>query len=327
MIFAANEGVEPQMNAGARRCSAGIAAAVVLCLALPTRAADGDDEPGISLQKLDAYRLGLYMKTWFARRDELHPRLGDRELKTYGPYLVQHTRPHARPYLFPIPPAAGAERPSTWRDGLSIGLRGVNGFSFWEDGTVQPRAVQHFYARSNVASWAVQSVWSAPDRQVQLFEAQRWTFWNRGDQVLDLDWELVAARDVEFSKQSVGGLVVRTPWGWDRHDAYVENDARQRGREADGREARWVLMTGPFQSTARKQTIVMMDHPDNPARPVQWRVDAEDGICASRQRADAWRLAKGRTVTERHRVVIMSGPPDRKRIEAIYDEFAGRARP
>jgi hypothetical protein len=248
--------------------------------------------------------------------------------------LTQNARPNFRPYLHPIVDPGGSKASYTedapghhkWQHGLYVGMHGVNGLSFWNnDDYFHPRPIKHFHAEGNGAGWVVETEWQGPKGGLQLVETQRWVLVvEENEYTLDLTWEAKAEQDVTFSRQEYGGLFLRMPWrpGMDKKEAYAENDDGVRNSAAEGKEANWVAVTMPIEGKEGNGTIVLMDHPLNPARPVPWRVDGQLGVSASRQRAGEWQLKTGETAVERHRILVASGKPDRQRIEEVYKDFA-----
>lgn len=316
MISAANEGVEPQMNADERRWGDWI---VVAVLAIASSLLVAAAEPvKLKITKTDDNCLLISA--------------GDR------PILTQVARKNFRPYIHPISDPAGTKAIYTedapahhkWQHGLYVGMHGVNGHSFWNnDDWFHPRPIKLFHAEGNGAGWVVETEWQGPKGGLQLVETQRWVLVVQADEyVLDLTWEAKAEQDVTFSKQDYGGLFLRMPWkpGMDKKAAYAENDDGVRNSAAEGKEANWVAVTMPLDGRVHRPdsngTIVLMDHPFNPGRPVPWRVDGQLGVSASRQRAGEWHLKKGETAVERHRIFVTPGKPDRARIAEVYEEFA-----
>jgi hypothetical protein len=251
------------------------------------------------------------------------------------PILTQVARKNFRPHIHPISDPGDTKAAYTedapahhrWQHGLYVGMHGVNGLSFWNnDDYFHPRPIKLFHAEDNAAGWVIETEWQGPTGGLQLVETQRWVLVVESNEyTLDLTWEARAEQDITFSKQDYGGLFLRMPWkpGMDKKDAYAENDDGLKNGQAEGKDANWVAVTMPIEGSATGQgTIVLMDHPLNPGRPVPWRVDGQLGVSASRQRAGEWQLKKGETAVERHRILVAPGKPDRTRIEEVYKEFA-----
>lgn len=251
------------------------------------------------------------------------------------PLLVQHADPGRRAYIHPIlaPDGLGiltedAPPHHPWQHGLYVGLNAVNGVGFWKEGgaegTFHPNPLERPAVEGSRARWHVESEWRAPNREPVLLERQDWTFTDHRDTyTLDLDWSLRGLVDVAFGQYPYGGLFLRMPYTPEGGGEAVNSEGR-RGRDAEAQRARWVAVSMPISGRNDVAGIAMMDHPDNPAYPVPWRVDNQLGIAPSRCIAGEWRLPKGQSVLFRHRLYIYVGATDATRIEADWKAFTGR---
>jgi hypothetical protein len=265
------------------------------------------------------------------------------------PLLVQHAEPDRRPYIHPIlaPDAAGyatedAPADAPGHGGLFVGLRDVNGVDFWNVrpagdapgggapphrvGTFHPLPLGPQHLRRGGVLWSVITDWRAPDGASLLGEAQRWSIDDFGGAyALDLLWTLSANADLTFGRSPDGGLFLRTPWRPSAGGAAVNSEGRT-NRDADGRRARWLAVSGPIPDRppgpSSVHGIALFDHPDNPEHPTPWRVDDQFGVGPARSAAGAWHLSAGEMVAFRYRLFIYGGNTDAAAVEAGWREFA-----
>lgn len=254
---------------------------------------------------------------------------------------MQNAQVDRRPYIHPIVSPNGVgivteNSPShhLWQHGLYVGLNDVNGVGFWSeglsktgadtDGTFHPQIVGVPYADGSHASWTIQTEYRSPAGEPILDEKQAWTLTDGGDDyVLDLAWTLRARVAVTFGEYPYGGLFLRMPWRAESGGSAI-NSSGQNVSEADGERAKWVAVQMPIEGMDSEAQVAMMDHPQNLAHPVPWRVDHQLGVSPSVSIAGEWRLAAGEERTFLHRVAVYASPVDPAVIEESWKSFSER---
>jgi hypothetical protein len=97
-----------------------------------------------------------------------------------------------------------------------------------------------------------------------------------------------------------------------------------------GKRARWVLLSGRI--VAEPVTLAILDHPGNPGHPTHWHARGYGLFAANpfghRAYSDGketldYTLEPGRSVSLRHRVLILSGEAGAADVEALARQYAG----
>jgi hypothetical protein len=105
------------------------------------------------------------------------------------------------------------------------------------------------------------------------------------------------------------------------------------GDAAWGTRGRWCLLSARIGD--EPVTIAMLDHPGNPGFPTYWHARGYGLFAANNLGQKAlssgkdelnFALEAGKSVTFRHRVLILSEPAGADRAEAAFKEFAAQAR-
>lgn len=213
-----------------------------------------------------------------------------------------------------------------WQHGLYTGFNLVNGIGFWkeqaEDGSFHPALVAGPEVEGTSARWALETAWRAPDGTTLIQERQDWSLVDEGSTFdLDLAWSLRAAADVEIGQYMAGGLFLRMPYAAATGGVAVNSEGQRNGA-AEKQRARWAAVSMPIAGLAEWGGVAIMDHPDNPAHPVTWRVDNELGISPSRCIAGSWTIGAGETDRYRYRMHVFCGAIDHERLEGRWRRFA-----
>lgn len=212
-----------------------------------------------------------------------------------------------------------------WQRGLYTGFNLVNGIGFWReqpgDGGFNARLVGTPRSEGETASWTVASKWTHPDSTLMLTETQDWQLTaNDRNYVLDLEWSLAAAIDVEIGQFMAGGLFLRMPFAA-RRGASALNSEGLKNLEGEKQRARWVAVSMPLIGRDDGAGMAILDHPGNPDHPVTWRIDNEYGISPSRVIAGSWKIPRGETERYRFRILAFCGGIVPTDIEAFWDAF------
>ena len=246
-----------------------------------------------------------------------------------APLLIQNARADSRPFIHPLAAPDGngvltEDSPAhhKWQHGLYVGLNQVNGHDFWKrDEVFHPKPMAPPKVSGHTVQWVVESLWT-PEAAVTaplLLETQRWTLTDLDDHYwLDLEWTLAANVDVTFGRSDYGGLFLRMPWTPTCKGDVVTSD----GAPKDAMRARWMAVRMDIQSRPDGATVAILDHPQNVGHPSPWRVDGQLGIAPSRCIAGEWKLATGRNVTTRYRVVVRGGRASAGQLESEFRAFS-----
>jgi hypothetical protein len=245
------------------------------------------------------------------------------------PILVQNAPAGMRPYIHPLlaPDGKGVLtqfRPDHHKHqtGIFLGFANVNGRSFFhnfDETYFRGREAKVTSTHGRRAAWSVVTDWLAGDGSVLLTETQRWTMEDFGDHyVLDLYWSGLAAVDITMGKYDYGGLFIRMPWHAGVAGEAINSDGL-RGKNAEGKRARWVDVGMAIDGRADWAHIAMMDHRGNPDHPAPWRVDANLGVVPSRSRLGEWKIKKDETAQARYRLLVYTGELNKSLVEKAWN--------
>lgn len=247
------------------------------------------------------------------------------------PVLVQHAQSGIRPYIHPIVSPDGNGELTEYspshhkhQTGLYWGLKQVNGrdyFMNWKEDYWRKVAVEIQDEKGQWVGW--RTVYDLLDEKGTpvLTETQTWNFQERdGRFILDLEWKGQAKADITMGKFYVGGLFLRMPWR-EGIEGEVVNAAGQVNESAEGQRAIWNDIGIRLDGRKDKAHIAILDHPDNSAFPVPWRVDNELGVGPSRQILGDWSIAKGETEVVRYRLIAYTGEMDQHQLTRWWKEY------
>lgn len=242
--------------------------------------------------------------------------------------LTQVAKADFRPYLHPIVAPDGKGVLTEFspghhkhQTGLYWGFTRVNKrdhFHHPGDGYFKRKALRILKMKGNSASWeVVYDLMDAKGKPV-LTETKRWTLQDHGSYyVLDLVWSGLGQRDVTIGKYAYGGLFLRMPWKRGIEGAAINSKGEKNG-SAEGKRAEWVDVGMKVKGREDLAHMVIMDSPENPGYPTPWRVDGQLGVGPCYARLGDWKIAKGKTVTFKHRALIYTGPMNKKLIQKAW---------
>lgn len=246
--------------------------------------------------------------------------------------LSQHAREDARPYVHPIMAPDGKGELTQYRPqhhphqtGLYWGLKRVNErdyFMNWQGDYWRKVSASIIEKEGQQVRW--QTVYELLDERGEaiLTETQIWTMQEKqGKYLLDLEWQGKAQTNITFGEFYVGGLFLRMPW-YEGIPGEVVNANGQRNQEAEGQRAIWTDVGMQVEGRTDLAHIAILDHPDNSAFPIAWRVDGELGVGPSRQILGDWKLNEGETKIIRYRLLVYTGALDPAGITHTWTEFA-----
>jgi hypothetical protein len=222
-------------------------------------------------------------------------------------------------------------------------------------GTIEQRAITRTENGVGRGELEVAADWVMPDRSVILQEQTRFVFLARPDsRAIDriTRW---TARDkrVVFGDTKEGAFGIRVARSLEmpstEPEVFTDGSGHKttvpkldntgvtglyrssEGKVGDdvwGTRARWMMLTGTVDREA--VTLAILDHPDNPGYPTYWHARGY-GLFAANPFGQAaftdgkermnLTLEPGRSVTFKHRILILSGKSAPDRIESEYQQF------
>ena len=222
-------------------------------------------------------------------------------------------------------------------------------------GTILHRRVVEAKSGADEGTLTVETAWMAPGNKQLLREVTRFVFRGGADaRSIDRTTTLTALNEkvvFEDSKEGVLGMRVRRELEQPADKPEVFTDASGRatpvavldnkgvtgkyvsseGKEGDAvwsTRAKWTLLGGVVNG--ENITIAMLDHPSNPGYPTHWHARGY-GLFAANPLGDKqfnepsafnYTLEAGKSVTFKHRVLILDAPPSKERIERESRAFA-----
>ena len=250
------------------------------------------------------------------------------------PILTQNARPDFRPYLHPIISPDGKSvltefSPShhQHQTGLYWGLTRVNGRDYFHNPT---NGYWRRVSSNALITQGAEVKWSTvyhlldATGQAIMAETQTWTLRDSGDRyLLDLEWQGEGLIDLTVAKYDYGGLFVRMPWRAGMEGGVV-NSNRQRNDRATGQRAIWADVGLKLDGRTDQAHIAVFDHPKNSGYPLPWRVDGQLGIGPSRAISGDWSIAKGKSETVRHQLVVYTGALNDLALTDAWKAYTGQ---
>jgi hypothetical protein len=142
---------------------------------------------------------------------------------------------------------------------------------------------------------------------------------------LILDLNLAAPRQpVRLGKTPFGLMGVRMAKTIGVHDGggrIRNSEGAVNEKEVFWKPARWVDYSGPI-TPQTSEGITLMDHPANPNHPTVFHVRNDGWMGASLTFAGPRQIETDQPLRLRYGFYIHAGIPDRKQIEAIWEQFS-----
>ena len=222
-------------------------------------------------------------------------------------------------------------------------------------GTILHRKVLEARSGPDEGVLAIETAWMTPDNKQLLTEVTRFVFRGGADaRTIDRTTTLTALDQkvvFEDSKEGVLGMRMRRELEQPADKPEVFTDAQGRAtpvavldntgvtgkyvssedKEGDAvwsTRAKWTMLGGVVNGES--VTVAMLDHPSNPGYPTHWHARGY-GLFAANPLGDKqfnepspfnYTLEAGKSVTFKHRVLILSAPPSKDRIERESRAFA-----
>ncbi|MEI6536856.1 MAG: DUF6807 family protein, partial [Verrucomicrobiaceae bacterium] len=250
------------------------------------------------------------------------------------PVLTQNARSNFRPYIHPIvaPDGKGVltvDGPDyqTFQTGIFWGFQQVNGRDYFQNpGEAYWRKISSapLVAKGDAVKWStVYHLLDAEGKPI-MAETQVWTMRDQGDRyLLDLEWKGEGLVDLTIKQTSYGGLFLRMPWRQGIEGAAITSH-RERNTDGSAKRAVWVDLGLKIDGREDQGHIAIFDHPQNAGFPQPWRVDSQMGIGPCRAVTGDWIIAKGKSETVRHQLVVYTGNFNETMLNESWEKYSGK---
>lgn len=317
------------MHVGAGAAGAyGLATATVS--GTQTADAPAADKPASSgPQKLSVYPFGKNI--WV--------RINDRPFTCYRANADQKG-----PYFFPVYGVSGmpmteeASEPYPHHRSLFFGCDRMNGQNFWQEGNDRGQILSRG-PRGELSESKEQAVitdvcaWTPPGKDPIIEDKRRFTIAAPSDlmRFIDADITLNAMTDIHVNQTNHSLFAIRAalelaPKGG---GMLINSEGQSGEKQTLGKPAKWCGYQGTRHGVT--ESIVMFDHPANPFGPkCPWFTRDYGNISPTPflwLDEKGWDLAKGKSIRLRYRVLVLKGPIERERLNALWNEFAAAPAP
>ncbi len=250
------------------------------------------------------------------------------------PILTQNARPDFRPYIHPLVSPDGKSVLTEFspehhkhQTGLYWGLTRVNDRDYFHNpanGYWRRISSDALIPQGTEVKWSTVYHLLNTTGQAIMAETQTWTMRDSGDRyLLGFEWQGEGLIDLTVAKYDYGGLFVRMPWRTGIEGGVV-NSNRQRNDRATGQRALWADVGLKLDGRTDQAHIAVFDHPKNSGYPLPWRVDGQMGFGPSRAISGDWSIAKGKTETVRHQLVVYTGALNDLALTEAWKSYTGQ---
>lgn len=245
------------------------------------------------------------------------------------------------PYFFPVSgPVSGlsvtSESSLPWPHHRSVffACDRVNGANFWQEGLERGQIISKGprVAEATRTSVAIldECEWRQPNQPAQMSDTRKFALSvpNARLRILDADIEWKAVVDVTIQKTNHGLFALRvandlSPWGGGR---LVSSEGAEGEVATFGKPARWCAFYGKRINAKGEpmEGIALMEHPGNPWNPCPWFTRDYGNISPMpfNWLTEPWKLAAGKSVQLKYRVVIFAGDPQEAGLERLYQDWS-----
>ncbi len=243
---------------------------------------------------------------------------------------------------FPMENLPGESRDHLHHRGLWFSYDDVNGIKFWEnDPTYKNPNIGKIVVKD--AKWkngdhsgtlTATMEWRDPNGKVLLTENRDMVFYSDPKvRTIDFVIALTAAVDVTFGDTKEGAFAIRLaePFTAKRGGTMVDADKRTTMANIWGKRSDWVDYSAEIDG--ERIGVAIFDHPQNPGHPTRWHA-RDYGLFALNpfgQHAfdpsteeSHMKLAAGKKLVFRWRVVIHPGNAESAHIADLYKEYAAK---
>lgn len=284
-------------------------------------------EPGA--EKLTAYQDGP--QVWV--------RWANRLLTSYRAHPSQKY-----PYFYPLAgPKSGrslsteTSLPYPHHRSMLFACDRVNGANFWQGPIAEGQIVSVGLKLGQCTAESAEILdcceWRRPGQKPLMTDQRKFTLQVVGPELrlIDADIQWTASVDVEIQRTNHSLFSLRAapdiiPWSG---GTLVNSEGQSGEKETFGKPAAWCAYYGRRAGLPEElvEGIALLDHPKNPWAPTPWFTRDYGFISPSPFYfiGEPWRLASGRSVRLRYRVVLFAGSPQQARVGKIYEGWAAGA--
>jgi hypothetical protein len=287
-------------------------------------------------------------------RDEIAVYIDGKPFTTFYYSTVAANTPYLSPLrsasgkivtrLFPMEMVEGEPRDHMHHRGLWFSYLGVNGFNFWENdpsyaavpalrGSFGRIVVRHAEFKPGEKSGTLTATadWIAPNGKVQLVEDRVMTFYSDPKlRTIDFLFTFTAVPDVTFGDDKDGVMAVRLakPLTEMNGGTMVDADGRSTMMNVWGKRSNWIDCTGVVEG--ERVGIAIFDNPKNLNYPTYWHARDYGLIAANPLSPNAFdpsqpegnfKLAAGKKLVFRYRVIIHPGDTEAAHVADMYKEY------
>jgi len=243
------------------------------------------------------------------------------------------------PYFYPLNGLASGTSlttesalPYPHHRGLWLGCEPLNGGDYWADngpesGQIQSKKLELGEQLDKSVEIVNNCKWVRKDALSPWSDERKFTISILNDDVwvIDAAIKITASEDIEIKKAKHSFFAIRA--ASDISPAYggvlMNSEGGTGAEQTEGKEARWCGYHG--NRAARPDVvegIVVMNHPDNPWKST-WLTRDYGHLSPSPfyYLDEPWRLANGKSIDLKYRVVLHVGTPKEADIEGIYQQW------
>jgi hypothetical protein len=243
---------------------------------------------------------------------------------------------------FPMENIAGESRDHLHHTGLWFSYDDVNGVKFWENDPSYTKpnigriVVTHTEWKDGDKSGTLNATmeWRDPSGKVLLVENRDMTFYSDPKlRIIDFHIMLTAAQEVTFGDTKEGAFAIRLADSFtERRGAkIVDANGRSDMKNVWGKRSNWVDYTAEVDG--ERLGVAIFDHPQNPHYPTYWHA-RDYGLFSlnpfgqnsfdENMPENKTKLATGKKLTYRWRVVIHPGDATTGGVEELYKQFTAK---
>ena len=263
-----------------------------------------------------------------------------------GPGGIKMTR------AYPMQNVEGEKQDHPHHRSVCFGLHSANGFNTWHEvltftkkGKVDPHKAAHLghqvhtkvskaEASGNAATLVVESENVTPNGEVYMLQTRTVDFHvaDNGSRVMDIEIVLKGIQDkITIHDMKDSGLTVRVAHSMSvdaKEGGCIINSTGDANGDAWGKRVSWVDFNGPVEG--KTMGVAMLNHPDSFRYPTPWHVRnyglftanpfALKEVAGEIDSGDV-DLAKGQSITLRHRIIFHAGDEKTAKIAEAWKAY------
>jgi hypothetical protein len=268
---------------------------------------------------------------------------GEVQLRWHNmPLMVYRAKPAQKyPYFYPLNGLGSgmsltteSALPYPHHRGLWLGCEPMNGGDYWADNGLESGHIKSIgldlgETTAKSAEILDRCQWVRQGAPSPLSDEREFKVTVLDDRVwvIDADLKVKANQDIEIERAKHSFFAIRAASDIScTYGGTLENSEGGQGAEGTyGKEARWCGYYGKRRYHSEVvEGITVMTHPDNPWRPI-WFTREYGHLSPSPLNFldEPWRLAKGKTLELKYRVVLHVGTPKEADLEGVYRQWVG----